>query len=222
VLHSAEARWFILEVLPDEALDWFSAGHPPDSEGVQIHEYLCFPNCESVGVKLREGRLEIKAMLSAPRPLSRDLGVSGRTDQWVKWSFASEGLKNLDPGLHQSGRWLKVRKERFLRKFSADRGALAEITGRQGPFPAIGCDIELTRIEVEAIPRFWFSLAFEALGPPAVTTKLLECAVHSFFKEHGRLPGIPLTEGNSLNYPAWLVKLTDPSLKTNDFSSYRA
>ena len=222
MLHSAEARWFILEVLPDEVMGWFTAGHAIDSEGVQNHEYLCFPNCESVGVKLREGRLEIKAILSAPRPLGRDLGVNGRTDQWVKWSFASEGLKTLYPGLHQSGRWLKVRKERFLRKFSANMGALVEITGKQRPLPGIGCDIELTRIEVEAIPQFWFSLAFEALGPPAVSTTILEWAIHSFFKEHRPLPRIPLNEGNSLSYPAWLLKLTDASPKTNDLFSYRA
>ncbi len=182
MLHSAEARWFIPKVLPGEVLSWFRAGLVLDSEGVQVHEYLLFPDCDSVGVKLREGKLEIKAMLSAPRRLSRDLGVKGRTDQWVKWSFASEGLETLDPALHQSGRWLKVRKERFLRQFSADRGGLVEITAGQRTFPANGCHVELTRIEVEANPRFWFSLAFEAFGAPDVIAEILESAIRSLFQ----------------------------------------
>jgi hypothetical protein len=68
------------------------------------------------------------AMRGTSQPLSQDLGINGRTEQWVKLSFASEGLRALDQALHQSGRWLKVHKERFLRRFSAERGRLTEVT----------------------------------------------------------------------------------------------
>jgi hypothetical protein len=208
VLHTAEARWFIAKILPDEILEWFKAGQALESEGGQVHEYLLLPDVSTVGVKLREGKLEIKAMASAPRPLRRVLGASGRTDQWVKWSFASEGLQTLAPELQRSGRWLKVRKERFLRRFSAGGDGLVEETSRLMTFPPSGCNVELTRITVEADPRFWFSLAFEAFGPPALAVKILEIAIRSFFQEHGRAPGIRLSQRNSLSYPAWLVKLT--------------
>ena len=57
MFHTAEARWFIPVALPDAVLDWFRAGRPLGSEGVQVHEYLLFPDCESVGVKLRDGRV---------------------------------------------------------------------------------------------------------------------------------------------------------------------
>ena len=204
---SAEARWFIEGSLPDEVLGWFKAGQALESEGVRVHEYLVFPDCQSVGVKLREGRFEIKAILAAAQPLSPDLGIKGKTDRWVKWSLASEGLQTLDPALHQSGLWLKVRKERFLRKFSGDRGPLVEISAPRGFFPGSGVNIELTRVEVEANPRFWFSLGFEAFGPPPVPDKLLLEAIRLFFKDHGRLPGISLSEDNSLSYPAWLAKV---------------
>ena len=207
MLHSVETRWFIPGPLPDEVFSWFKAGQALESEGVQVHEYLLFPDCQSVGVKLREGRFEIKAILAATHPLSPDLGIKGGIEQWVKWSFASEGLQTLDPALHQSGRWLKVRKERFLRKFSADTGRLVQITAPPGSLPGSGCNIELTRIEVEANPRLWFSLGFEAFGPPAVADKILLDALHLFFQDHGRVPGISLSEGNSLSYPAWLAKV---------------
>ena len=207
IWRSAEARWFISGALPDEVLRWFKAGQALDSEGVQVHEYLLFPDCQSAGVKLREGRFEIKAILAAAQPLSPDLAIKGRTDQWVKWSLESEGLESLDPTLHQSGRWLKVRKERFLRKYSADMGHLVEVTAPPGPLPRSGCNIELTRIEVEVTTRLWFSLGFEAFGPPAVAGKILLDALRCFFKDHGRVPGISLSEGNSLSYPAWLVKV---------------
>ena len=222
MLHTSEARWFIAKILPDEVLDWFRAGRALESEGVQVHEYLLFPDVSTVGVKLREGKLEIKAMVSPPRPLSRDLGVTGRMDEWVKWSFASEGLKTLAPALQQSGRWLKVRKERVLRTFSAGGDGQVEETSRLTPFPASGCNVELTRVTVEADPRFWFSLAFEAFGAPALALKILEIAIRSFFQEHGRAPGIRLSQRNSLSYPAWLVNLTTTPGKAGEIFPGRA
>jgi len=207
MLRSAETRWFIPRALPDEVLIWFKAARTLDSEGVQVHEYLLFPDCQSVGVKLREGRFEIKAILSASQPLSLDLGIQGTTEEWIKWSFVGEGLHTIDPALHQSDRWLKVYKERFLRRFSADSGSLVEVTARPGPPSGIGCNIELTRIEVEANPRFWFSLGFEAFSASATATKILLDTILLFFQEHGRMPGISLGERDSLSYPAWLTKV---------------
>ena len=209
--YTAEARWFIPETLPDAVLDWFWAGQTIEPEGVHIHEYLLFPDCDSVGVKLRDGRLEIKAMRGTSQPLSLNLGINGRKEQWVKWSFASEALQVLDQALHQSGRWLKVRKERFLRRFSTEQGRLMEVTGRQGPLAVIGCNIEVTRIDVDANPRFWFSLGFEAFGPATVTARILDDALLSFFNEHGCVPGTTLSEYESASYPAWLARLVRTS-----------
>ncbi len=109
--------------------------------------------------------------------------------------------------MHQSGLWLKVRKERFLRKFSTDTGHLVEFSAPPGSFPGSGITIELARIEVEVNPRSWFSLGFEAFGPPAVANKILLDALRLFFEDHGRVPGISLSEDNSLPYPAWLAKV---------------
>ncbi|HME45556.1 MAG TPA: hypothetical protein VKF36_20865 [Syntrophorhabdales bacterium] len=209
MLHTAETRWFIPERLPDAVLDWFRAGQPIDSEGVQVHEYLLFPDCDSVGVKLRDGRLEIKAMRGSPQTLILRSGIKGRTEQWVKWSLVSEALQALDPALHQSGRWLKVRKERFLRWFTHEQGRLTEVTGRQEPSAVVGCHIEVTRIDVDADPRFWFSLGFEAFGPPALTAAVLDDALFAFFDKHGPVPGRALSEKESASYPVWLTKLVN-------------
>ena len=210
IFRTSEARWFIPGSLPDEALKWFIADRSLDPEGVQIHEYLVLPDCPSVGVKLREGRFEIKAILEPPQPLGPDLPVKGRTDRWVKWSLASEGLQTLEPALHQSGTWLKVRKERFLRRFAADTGRLVEVIAPPGSFPGSGVNLELTRIGAEINPRSWFSLAFEAFGPAAVANQLLLDALRLFFKDHDPVPGMPLEEENSLSYPAWLAKVVQP------------
>ncbi len=220
MLRSAEVRWFISGALPGEVLSWFKSGQAIDSEGVQVHQYLLFPDCQSVGVKLREGRLEIKAILAISQPLSLEPGIQGRTEEWVKWSFESEGLQSVVPALHQAGCWLKVYKERFLRIFSADGSTLVEVIarpGRESGSPLrMGCTIELTRIEIEINPRFWFSLGFEAFGPSALAPKVLLEATRLFFRGHGGMPGISLGERDSLSYPAWLAKVGKTLEKDNE------
>ena len=211
MLYSAETRWFIPERLPDEVLNWFKGGMILDSEEVRVHEYLLFPDCESVGVKLREGRLEIKAICGPSQPIKADLGVRGHIERWTKWSLPIDGMRTLDVALHQSDRWMKVHKERFLRRFSAEQGRPVEVTKRQGYFPTVGCNVEVTRIEVDADPQYWFTIGFEAFGPPSVTRRILDEALLLFFEEHGRVPGSTLGEDESTGYPAWLAKLTKTS-----------
>lgn len=202
---TTEIRWFIAGTLSPETLSWFSAGHRLETAIVQVHEYLLFPGCDTVGVKFREDRFEIKAKLGVSQPLSMVLGIRGRKEEWIKWSLPTKGLPMLGESLHQSGPWLKVRKGRNQRVFSAETGRLQEVSA--GSFPSMGCNIELTRVEVEADPPSWFTLGFEAYGPPSVRAGILEEGVGLFFREQGRAPGINLTEANSFSYPTWLVNL---------------
>lgn len=204
MLHTTEIRWFIAGILSEKTLSWFSAGHRLEMATVQVHEYLLFPGCDTVGVKFREDRFEIKAKLGVSLPLSLG-GVQGRREQWIKWSLPTKGLPMLGHTLHQSGPWLKVRKERNQRTFSAEAGHLLEVSA--GSFPAMGCNIELTRVEVKADPPSWFTLGLEAWGPPSVTAGILEEGVGFFFKAQGRAPGIKLTRANSFSYPTWLMNL---------------
>ena len=205
MLHTTEIRWFIAGILTKETLSWFSAGHRLEMATVQVHEYLLFPRCDTVGVKFREDRFEIKAKLGVSPPLRLAVGIRGRREQWIKWSLPTKGLPMLGQTLHQSGPWLKVRKERNQRIFSAEAGNLEEVPA--GSFPVTGCNIELTRIEVEADSPSWFTLGFEAYGPPSVTAGILEEGVSLFFREQGPSPGINLTEANSFSYPTWLMNL---------------
>lgn len=205
MLHTSEIRWFIAGILSKEALSWFSAGHRLEQATVQVHEYLLFPGCDAVGVKFREDRFEIKANLGVSQPLSLPVSIQGRSERWIKWSLPTKGLPMLGRTLHQSGPWLKVHKERNQRTFSAETGHLQEVS--RDSLPVTGCNIELTSVEVEADSQSWFTLGFEAYGPPSVTPGILEEGVGSFFKAQGQAPGMNLTQTNSFSYPAWLMNL---------------
>lgn len=205
MVHSAEIRWFIPGPLPGDVRDWFGAGQGLTPEKARDDAYLFFPGCDTVGVKLREGKLEVKAVVSPPRPLHLGDGVNGRTDQWVKWSLGSEGLKALEDDLRQSGRWVEVRKERYLRKFSADGETPVEVPAREKPDR--GCNAELTCIRVDGDPGEWFSIGFEAFGPAGGVGKTLDDTLRLFFGRHGGVPGLRLTGRESMSYPVWLATL---------------
>jgi len=204
MLHTSEIRWFIVGNLSKETLSWFSAGRLTRAT-IQVHEYLLLPGCDTVGVKFREGRFEIKANLGVSQPPSLPAGVEGRIERWIKWSFPTKRLPMFGQALHESGPWLKVRKERNQRTYSAESGALQEIS--EDSLPVTGCNIELTHVEVEADPSSWVTFGFEAYGPRSVTAGILEEGISSFFKGQGRAPGMKLTETNSFGYPTWLMSL---------------
>jgi len=205
MLHTSEIRWFIAGILSKETLSWFSVGHLLGRATVQVHEYLLFPGCDTVGVKFREDRFEIKANLGISQPLSLAMGIQGRSERWIKWSLPTKGLPMLGQTLHQSGPWLKVCKERNQRILSAETGHLQEVS--RNSLPVTGCNIELTSIEVEADPPSWFTLGFEAYGPPSDTDAILEEGVGSFFRAQGQPPGTNLTKTSSFSYPKWFLNL---------------
>ena len=174
-------------------------------EQERTDEYLFLPDCGTVGVKQRQGKLEIKALVAGPRPFSLD-GMIGRMDRWVKWSFdPSEAIgRQFEIELDQSGPWRKVDKKRYTQKISLDSGGPVAVPPDQ--YPDTGCNIELTLINVKATVGTWLTLGFEAFGPSGRVMALLDEAVQHFFAAYGP-PPVSLDGSDFLSYPAWLVKL---------------
>ena len=220
---SAELRWFLHKQQDqwDPIMKWFrlqeqlilreegSYGLKTVTEPYVKHEaeradeYLIFPDCDTVGVKQRQGKLEVKALVAGPRPFSLSrVGVAGRMDQWVKWSFASQLQKQLEVEIAQAGPWRKVVKDRYLQKYSFDSGHMVAVPPDNQP--DTGCNIELTKISVEADVWDWLTFGFEAFGPSGRVIAMLDEAVEHFFTAHGRAP-VKLDGHDSLSYPTWLA-----------------
>jgi hypothetical protein len=223
-LQSAEIRWFWpghaqWEVL----LAWFTqegrlplvaetrqyvsqpdAGPFAKQERPRTDDYLLLPNCETVGVKQREGRLEVKALVAGPHAFAQG-NVSGQIDQWVKWSLQPSAAiaLPLKADLQQSGRWLGVTKRRYTQKVALLGGGLTAVS--PDTFPNAGCSIELTLVDVAAGNGRWLTLGFEAFGETDRSRLLHQAMTHSF-TVHGP-PPLALMTRNSLSYPAWLAQL---------------
>jgi hypothetical protein len=201
MMYSAELRWFFRGPVPKEILLWFKKKDDSQPEKIRTDEYLFFPDCNSISLKMREGKFEVKAILSPPKPINFSFAVNGRTDHWVKWSFEDGRLPALFESMKKSARWIPVQKERYLRKWSAEHERPVEVDPKQ--LPGSGCIIELTLLQAGENREQWHTLGFEAFGPVSSVAGILDQTVKAFFLDRS-YPSQALNESNSMSYACWL------------------
>ena len=202
MLTTQEVRWFFKGLLPPGVMNWFYQADPkPAGSAAREDLYLRLPESQTLGVKVREGRIEIKQRLQDFGVVNLHERVAGYMEQWRKWGFALVEDVETIPQLGQSAEWIGVAKERRLRKYEITK------TEAVGAIPidllvARGCAAELGEIRVAG--ETWWSLCFEAFGEIAtLQDNLLRVAAHVFQGE-----GTPRLEAkDSLSYPGWLSRL---------------
>jgi hypothetical protein len=207
MLHSAEMRWFFVGPAPEAVLDWFDASEER-VEKSRTDSYLIFFGSLGVGVKLREvpGKdhfnFEIKAPRSAPRTVEPHPGILGRADAWVKWSVEL----NVDvlQTMRKGSRWIDVEKKRWLLKYEIKPDTAPKEVLKEAR-PDEGCNVELTELRV-AEGRWW-TIGFEAFGPPERVDRHLLASVGTFFSGSREKISCPLLEANSLSYPNWFASI---------------
>lgn len=218
-LTSYEIRWFFTaDSREDTAVRrWFEAAQPvPRDAGMapplwqgrldgEPDIYLVLPGHADMGIKWREGLLQIKGRVA-------DLGVQlycgrhrGRAGRWIKWSYA--GLPGTCKEMFTGDRYaelarISVRKRRAMRKLR-----LNTFTGEASEVAAAtilerGIGIELTEIEIDGIAAV--SLGFEAFPDDSGMLAAFASTVQTFL---GSLTAIDLDAAQSLSYPEWLRSL---------------
>jgi hypothetical protein len=190
-VRSLEVRWVLPGQLEAAVTRWF-ARFPT---GVESREdtYLVDPQLAGLSVKLRHGAaLEVKMYQGSPGILEVAGRARGRLEWWDKWSFPY-GQPSADaPG------WHPVRK--LIHRFPAASGQAG--ARHAGLGEEAGCEVELT--EVRADGRAWWTLGFEATGPPGGLRTELEAAAALVFAQP--LPGgVELGTGDSQSYAQWLT-----------------
>jgi hypothetical protein len=202
---TAEVRWFLRGPVPPEVEAWFRRrGGRAEQEPPRADRYLFLPDTSGLNVKLREGRLEIKHRVGQPSVVRFHERVTGRVEQWRKWSFElAQTSSALRRAAFPASSWIMVQKERRLRTYRVEDGDRAVVTSAPEP-PAAGCELELT--SVRALRELWWTLAFEAFGDESTRREmLLLVARHVFSADEPP----SLLAGNSRGYAAWLVVVTE-------------
>jgi hypothetical protein len=191
-VRSLEARWILPGQLEAPVTGWF-ARFPAEVEARE-DIYLVDPQLRGLSVKLRQGRtLEVKVYQGSPGIVEVAGRARGRLESWDKWSFPSDLAGQGGAGLPG---WRPVGK--LIRRFPAASGQ----PGRPLRGGKAGCEVELT--EVRAGGRAWWTLGFEATGPPGGLRTELEATAALVFAQ--ALPGgVELSADDSRSYAQWLT-----------------
>ena len=161
--------------------------------------YLLMPGCSDMGIKWREGMLQIKGRVEDLGTRHMGTRHRGRVQRWIKWTyyevpaayrslFSSGGTHGLATAA--------VHKTRALRMISLDAGKPVEVV--PGAVLQRGVGYEMTDLEVDG--KRCCSIAFEAFPDDAAAASGFDAVVTGFLDE---LP-VSLDAGASMSYPEWL------------------
>jgi hypothetical protein len=198
---TAEVRWFFRGPIPEEVSAWFAAERPrPEPQPPRVDHYLIVRDTDGLGIKLREGRLEIKQRYGQGATMAFAGNASGTVELWRKWGFSltsygldGESFETLDT-------WVAVQKARQLRNYAVRGGALEAVPAFTTP--GRSCSVELT--EVLARDHTWWTLGFEAVGNGRHLKETLHAVARSFLAQE-RSP--TLRTADAYGYPRWLQLL---------------
>jgi len=195
---TAEVRWFVEGRIPDDLLVWFAEGFPLlEAQPPRVDVYLPIPSDDGVGIKLREGRIEIKQRYGSLGPMIFSHGVAGIPELWRKWTFGP-----VMPGENGLDGWVGVQKIRLVRNYSVGADGEKPVPIPHTRSPERGCSVELT--EATANGQVWWTMGFEATGSEAQLAPTLECVVGQMLAGCDRLW---LDLDRSYGYPRWLAKI---------------
>ena len=193
-------RWFFRGDVPLEVQAWFHAGQgQPAEPQVRVDHYLRIAEGDTLGIKLRDGRIEVKQRQHQFGAVALHERVTGIAEQWRKWSFALADRTDYFSSVAVPALgWVGVHKRRWLSRYriTDSRELLAMSLTR---YPDEGCDLELTSVGISGCE--WWTLGFEAFGTEASLQEHLSLAAEQLL-EATKPPSLPTQ--NSFGYPRWL------------------
>lgn len=163
---SSEFRWFLEKPFPGIE-KWFENRGITGKNIPSRTDYYLIPGLENnLGIKLREGKIEIKIRIGEPVKRQILTSISGFEETYQKWSFPLDepppAFKELISDLKN---WLPVSKHRLaLVMDDSGNPDLSKRFHAPGTVLRAGCQFEYTRIEVPG--KDYFTLGLECFGEP--------------------------------------------------------
>jgi hypothetical protein len=204
--HESLKRWFE-EIAPFEKGPGVGPPVWRGRLGDQPDVYLLVPRSDDIGIKWREGELQIKGRISCSGTQIFCGRHQGKIERWMKWSYAE--LPSAYRRLFTAGEGLglitaAVRKTRALRKLRLDTltGEAQEID--PNIFIDRGLHLDLTDLEVAG--KTYCSLAVEAYPDDSAMDVAFTRAVEAFLDG---LAAPTLSAAQSHSYPSFLRDLME-------------
>ncbi|MBN2308682.1 MAG: hypothetical protein JXR94_06900, partial [Candidatus Hydrogenedentes bacterium] len=201
---STELRWFG-RGSPPEGLDKLFRDVPAPAEW--RCDYYVAGTGEEVGIKWREGTLEIKRRMGIVRTDDASLEGLGTAERWEKRSYGPR--EEPDPDGPPGGlTWIPVCKSRRQLKFRCGAGGAVErLADPDERVPGAGCCVELTRLRagLGQDVEFW-TFAFEAFGDGSEQLAALKRAAYAVREDIGDEALAALKACDACGYAARLKK----------------
>jgi len=206
---SHEVRWFLEGSIDEhsELRRWIQDGAPSPKWqgrlGGKPDVYVVVPEASNMGIKWREGQLQIKGLECALGTQIFSGSHIGKVERWMKWGYAGDSIaRDFAEWFSPSGsgpRIVEVFKTRCLRKVRINpfTGELNEVHPDQ-PIDR-GGTVEVT--DLRSGSKAFSSIAFEAFPNDSAMYGNFTLLVNEYLKD---LKDVRLTESNSMSYPAWL------------------
>jgi hypothetical protein len=202
---TVEVRWFFRGVVPAEVEEWFcSYGIDADEQPARVDHYLRMVRGDSLGIKLREGRVEIKQRYGQQANHRFGNQTEGCVEHWCKWSFELAQMSDVNSTVNgNSSKWIDIKKNRKIQTFGGtDLQPVRDISS--WGFLDRGCTWEIAKVKVDRSEEAWWSVGFESFGKEnelwdtilIVATRILSLAKAPTFEiDH------------SYGYPSWLQQV---------------
>lgn len=196
-----EVRWFYRGEVPVQIGNWFETiGRRLEQIDSRSDVYLQ-SSSPDVGMKLRQGNLEVKYRQSEIGRFEIDGLVNSCVERWSKWICADDSGQLTPTGIVDKPGWLKVDKIRDRRLFRVEFNKRVELIQVATPTADLAA-IELTRLQV--LGQNWWTLACEYFGTDLEIDRQFLPVVSKL------LAGSELakiTPQNSCGYPQWSIEI---------------
>ena len=212
MISSHEVRWFLeggIDRNPS-LRQWVEEGAADPKWtgrlGGKPDAYLIVPGAADIGIKWREGQLQIKG-LECSLGTQKFIGkFEGKVERWIKWGYEGKPIENaftpwFDP-TSVAPQIIEVHKTRFLRKVRLNPFSPAAIEVDSKTLIDRGGALEVTDLRVRG--QAFTSVAFEAFPNDSGMHGDFTALVNAFL---GKLSGVELKESNSMSYPEWMQTL---------------
>ncbi len=198
---SAEIRWFIKGKIPSNIFDWFiGLNNNYVNQPERIDQYLYLKSNDSLGIKLREGRVEIKQRINHIGNITPGNNVTGIAEKWQKWSFELNEAKQNISEISDQNKWIPVSKTRILVNYGITEENI--VTQKERASYKNGCLTELTSLKL--FNEDWWTLGLEAYGEENRLLDNLVLLSHLILNDKSN---IKLSQDDSYSYPGWLKLL---------------
>lgn len=158
VFESSEIRWFT-ENPKKDIENWFNRYSSLVDKDDRTDIYLRAGIQNNMGIKIREGRFEVKAETGKSELFDLSENIHGKLEHYKKWSFPTS-----EEYVAGSSDWIEVEKSRKA----------VIITGEPGNYSILskstrlekGCQFEYCRLKVNN--KAFYTFGFEAFGGFAI------------------------------------------------------